>query len=81
MRKDGFTILEFLVAIAILSFLLLSVFMTFRTISSLVQRSQYQIVANNLSREAVEMIRNIRDSNREINKDQKDKCWLIKDPL
>jgi prepilin-type N-terminal cleavage/methylation domain-containing protein len=62
-NRSGFTLVEVLVAILIFGLGLISAFVLSNTASSLSMRSKQEIIATNLLREQLELIKNIRDTN------------------
>lgn len=65
MKKNNywFSIIEILVGIFIFTMGLLSVYLTIQSSVNLNDLSKNQIIASNLSREWIELVRNVRDSN------------------
>jgi prepilin-type N-terminal cleavage/methylation domain-containing protein len=62
-NRSGFTLVEVLVAILIFGLGLISAFVLSNTASSLSMRSKQEIIATNLLREQLELVKNIRDTN------------------
>ena len=60
---SGFSIIEIMIAIFIFSMWMASIFMVISSSISLNDSNKNSIIASNLSREGIEIIRNIRDSN------------------
>jgi prepilin-type N-terminal cleavage/methylation domain-containing protein len=61
--KGGFTLIEILIAILIFSLGLIAAFTLISTATALSTRSKQEIIATNLLREQIEIIKNIRDTN------------------
>jgi len=62
-KKKGFTIIELVITIFILSFGVIGVFSTFSIITILTSDSADRLTATYLAQEGMEIIRNIRDNN------------------
>ncbi len=62
-KQKGFTILELIVAIAVLSFGVVLVYGSFYSVSTATQSISSKLIASNLAEEGVEIIRNLRNSN------------------
>ena len=66
MKKNNnkwFTIIEVIIGIFIFSLWLVSVFMLFSQASKMTVKSKNTIIATNLARESIELLKNIRDTN------------------
>jgi prepilin-type N-terminal cleavage/methylation domain-containing protein len=61
--QGGFTLIEVLIAILIFSLGLIAAFTLISTATALSTRSKQEIIATNLLREQIEIIKNIRDTN------------------
>ena len=59
----GFTMLELIITIAILSFGIIGVYSTLTSVSSLNSELSFRFTAANLAQEGMEIIRNMRDNN------------------
>lgn len=79
--KKGFTIWEVLIIIVIISVGLLSVVVVLTNGMKYVQKTRQKVVALNLAREWMEVVYQIRDTNRTRRAWVKDQCRLKKDPL
>lgn len=62
-NKSAFSIIEVLIGIFIFTMWMLSVYMLLQSSFNINEDNKNRIVAANLSREAIELVRNIRDSN------------------
>ncbi len=62
-NRSGFTLVEVLIAILIFGLGLISAFVLSNTANSLSMRSKQEIIATNLLREQLELVKNIRDTN------------------
>ena len=62
---SGFSIIEVMISIFIFAMWMASIFMVINSSININNLNKNQIIASNLSREAIEIIRNIRDSNYE----------------
>lgn len=61
--QGGFTLIEVLMAILIFSLGLIAAFTLISTATALSTRSKQEIIATNLLREQIEIVKNIRDTN------------------
>ena len=61
--RGGFTLIEILIAILIFSLGLIAAFTLISTATALSTRSKQEIIATNLLREQIEIVKNIRDTN------------------
>ncbi|MCX6721221.1 MAG: prepilin-type N-terminal cleavage/methylation domain-containing protein [Candidatus Staskawiczbacteria bacterium] len=62
-NKKGFTIIELMITIFILSFAVVGIFAAFSVMASLVYDATDRLIAAYLGQEGMEIVRNIRDSN------------------
>jgi prepilin-type N-terminal cleavage/methylation domain-containing protein len=62
--QRGFTLIETLVALTLFSFVIIGIFMAVNRAYAFVQQAKLNVIAMNLTREGVEMMYNIRDTNR-----------------
>lgn len=76
-----FTLLEIIIAIIILSFALAWVYSIVQFGVGFVEKSRQEIIAINLAREGMEIVYQIRDTNRRRRAGKKDQCRLKQDPL
>ncbi len=63
LTKKWFSIIEILIAIFIFSITMASIFMIINSSINIDSRNKDQIIASNLARESIEILRNIRDNN------------------
>ena len=63
MKERGFTIIELIITIAILSFGIIGVYGAFYPAISLAYNISHRLTAANLAQEGLEIVRNIRDNN------------------
>lgn len=63
MKKNGFTIIELMISVFILSVAVVGIFSSYSMISILTSNSSDRIVASYLAQEGAEIVRNIRDIN------------------
>ena len=63
MKKNGFTIIELIITIAILSFGIIGVYGAFSPMVSLNSAIASKFTASQLAQEGFEVVRNIRDNN------------------
>lgn len=76
-NKKGFTIIELIISIFILSIAVIGVFSAFSAIVILTSDAADKLVASYLSQEGIEIVRNIRDNNwLNIDKGIPDKTWF-----
>lgn len=80
-RIKWFTLLEIIISISILAIWFWGIFVLIQNSSSIAQQTQDKSLAINLTREAVEIIYNIRDTNRTRRSWDKESCRLKIDPL
>lgn len=76
-----FTIVEILIAISIVAIWFAWIFVLMQNSNRLTNQTQAKITTINLAREGIEMIHNIRDTNRQRRPAHKDACRLKVDPL
>jgi prepilin-type N-terminal cleavage/methylation domain-containing protein len=81
MCKNGFTIAEILIAISIISIWFAWIFILLQNSNKLVKQIEAKTIAINIAREWVEIMYNIRDTNRKKWPTDKDKCRLNIDPI
>jgi type II secretory pathway pseudopilin PulG len=79
--KKAFTLLEVIVALSLFEFVMIGVIMAVNKAYAYVQSTKIQVMAVNLAREGVEQMYTIRDTNRRKHSAEKDKYWLLMDPL
>ncbi len=77
----GFTIMEILISISILAIGFAGIFVMMQNSTQITQQTQTKTLAINLTREAVEIMHNIRDTNRTKRSSNPEWCWLKTDPL
>lgn len=77
----GVTLMELIIAVAILATGLVSIIALVAWANKDVDRLRQDIIAVNLAREGMEMTYNIRNTNRLRRAGEKDACWLKIDPL
>lgn len=73
--------MEIMITISILAIWFAGIFVMMQNSSTFVQQSRQKTLAINLTREAIEGLTNIRDTNRTRRSDQKDACRLKINPL
>ncbi|MDR0606906.1 MAG: prepilin-type N-terminal cleavage/methylation domain-containing protein [Candidatus Peribacteria bacterium] len=74
--QRGFTLIETLVALTLFSFVITGVFMAVNRAYAFVQQAKLNVIAMNLTREGVEMMYNIRDTNWKRRAGVKEDNWL-----
>ena len=79
--KKGFTLLEVIIALSLFEIVMIGVIMAVSRAYAYVQSTKIQVMAVNLAREGVELMYTIRDTNRRKQSAQKDKYWLLTDPM
>ena len=79
--RRAFTLLEIIIAIAVISVALSTAVYILNNSSTFLQNTEIKIKNTNLAREWIEWMFQIRDSNRLRRSEKKDKCWLKIDPL
>jgi prepilin-type N-terminal cleavage/methylation domain-containing protein len=62
-QNSGFSIIEVMIAIFIFAMAMASIFMVINSTLSTNNLNKNQIIASNLAREQIEIIRNLRDNN------------------
>ena len=73
---EGFTLIEILIAILIFSLGLIAAFTLISTATALSTRSKQEIIATNLLREQIEIVKNIRDTNFLALRDYTSLTWV-----
>lgn len=76
-----FTIMEILISISILAIWFAGIFVMMQNSMQITQQTQTKTLAINLTREAVEIVHNIRDTNWTKRSWNPEYCWLKTDPL
>jgi Tfp pilus assembly protein PilV len=79
--KKAFTLLEVIIALSLFEFVMVGVIVAVNRAYTYVQSTKIQVMAVNLAREGVERMYTIRDTNRRKHSAEKDKYWLITDPM
>jgi len=80
-RKKGFTLLEILVIVIVISVGLMAIISLLTYSLNYVQKSRQRIISINLAREGMESIYQIRDTNRQRRAGRKEQCRLKINPL
>lgn len=80
-RKRGFTLVEMLIIVFLLSVGLSGIILAMTHGMSFVQKTRQKVIAVNLAREGIEQVYNIRDTNRNLWAGQKEACWLKVNPF
>lgn len=78
-NKNAFTLLELVIALAVLSVGVLGVLTVMQEWLSFVERTRQDIIASNLAKEWVEAVFALRNTNWRQWSWQKDECWLLQD--
>ena len=73
--------MEILISISILAIGFAGIFVMMQNSTQITQQTQTKTLAINLTREAVEIVHNIRDTNRTKRSSNPEWCWLKIDPL
>lgn len=76
-----FTIVEVLIAISVIAIWFAWIFVLIQNSNRIIHQTQAKITTINIAREGVEIMHNIRDTNRQRRPARKDACWLKIDPL
>ena len=79
-KFKGFTLIELVIALTLFSFVIVGIIFAVYKSYTYVQASKLQLIAVNLTREGVEAVYNIRDTNWRKYSGEKDKCWLKVNP-
>ncbi|MDR3169098.1 MAG: prepilin-type N-terminal cleavage/methylation domain-containing protein [Candidatus Peribacteria bacterium] len=77
--QRGFTLIETIIALTLFAFVIIGVFMAVNRAYAFVQQAKLNVIAMNLTREGVEMMYNIRDTNWKRRAGVKDTHWLKRD--
>lgn len=73
--------IEVVIALSVFSFVIVGIVFALNRAFSYVEHSKLQAMAVNLAREGVEIVYNIRDTNRRKNSGEKDRYRLLSDPF
>ncbi|HMT00927.1 MAG TPA: type II secretion system protein [Candidatus Absconditabacterales bacterium] len=79
-NKKSFTLIEIVVVVMLLGVALIAVFQSLNYAFRGSEQTRYETIALNLAREGVELVGQIRDSNRLQWSGKTDLCWLKSDP-
>ncbi|MDR0859548.1 MAG: prepilin-type N-terminal cleavage/methylation domain-containing protein [Candidatus Peribacteria bacterium] len=79
--QQGFTLIEVVIALTLFSFVIIGIITAVNRAYAYVQQARLNVIAMNLTREGMEMIYNIRDTNRRVWAGLKDGYWLKRDPF
>jgi Tfp pilus assembly protein PilV len=79
--KKAFTLLEVIIALSLFEFVMVGVIVAVNKAYAYVQSTKIQVMAVNLAREGVEQMYTIRDTNWRKHSAEKDKYWLMTDPM
>jgi len=80
-KKQGFTILEILLMVVIISVSLVAIIVALNNGMTFIQKTREKTIAINLAREGIEAMYQMRDTNRYRRAGQKENCWLKRNPL
>jgi prepilin-type N-terminal cleavage/methylation domain-containing protein len=80
-NPNWFTIMEILISVSVLAIGFAGIFVMMQNSTQITQHTQTKTLAINLTREAVEIIHNIRDTNRTRRAGNPESCRLKTDPL
>lgn len=79
--KKGFTIIEIIIVVLLISGGLLTVVDALKNSSIYLQKTRQKIIAINLAREGMEQVMNIRNTNRQKRAGQKEQTRLKTNPF
>ncbi len=79
-KFKGFTLIEVVIALSLFAIILVGIIFAVYRAYAYVQASKLQLIATNLTREGVEAVYNIRDTNWRKYSGEKDKNWLKMNP-
>lgn len=80
-KKSGFTLIEVLITVSLLAVWFAGIFAVMQNSTQLLLQTEQKALAINLTRQAIEWIQNIRDTNRIKRAGNKDACRLKVNPL
>jgi len=80
-KKSGFTLIEVLITVSLLAVWFAGIFAVMQNSTQLLWQTEQKALAINLTRQAIEWIQNIRDTNRMRRAGTKDACRLKTNPL
>lgn len=81
MHKKGFTLIELAIGTVLIGIWLAAIVNVLQYATRLTNTTKAQVVAINLTREWVESVFNIRDTNWKMFSSKKDQCWLNITPI
>lgn len=81
MKKNWFTLVEIILILVIISTTLITILSWVQKASSYISQIRQKTIALNLAKEWIEIMYNIRDTNRRRRSNNRDKCWLKINPF
>ena len=79
MQKKGFTLIEILIVIFVISMGLILIIRGMSETHRYISETAQKTIALNLAKEGIESVYNLRNSNWRKWSDKKDECWLMAD--
>jgi len=80
-NKKWFTLVEVMIVVLIISLTFMGIISWIISTTNYLTETRQKVMALNLAKEGVEIVYNIRNTNRRRWYEQKDACWLNADPL
>ena len=79
-KKHWFTLVEVMIVVLIVSTTFIGIITWIISTTNYLTETRQKVIAINLAKEGVEIMYNIRNTNWRRREDQRDACWLKKDP-